>query len=155
VDAHGDEVDADGVVPAGFDGDLHLGADAVIGGDQHRITKTRRLEVEKPAETAKLGAGTWSRRRTSQRLDGLDKSVSGIDIDAVFRIRPTPPNRLLPPGHEAFPSYRLSAHKRCRAAPSTFLFAPLSQLSQTYGQLGLMRFRSFGWRQSALISAAN
>ena len=37
VDAHGDEIDADGGVPAGVDGDLELGADAVVGGDQDRV----------------------------------------------------------------------------------------------------------------------
>ena len=42
VDRHGDEVDADGVVAAGLDRDLELGADAVGGGDQHRIGKIRR-----------------------------------------------------------------------------------------------------------------
>ncbi len=36
VDAHGDEVDADRVVQPGVDGDLQLGADAVVGGDQDR-----------------------------------------------------------------------------------------------------------------------
>ena len=42
VDAHGDEVDADRVVNAGLDGDLDLGADAVIGGDEDRIDEARR-----------------------------------------------------------------------------------------------------------------
>src|SRR5206468_7585360 len=37
VDAHGDQVDADRRVPAGVDGDLELGADAVIGGNQDRV----------------------------------------------------------------------------------------------------------------------
>ena len=42
VDAHGDEIDADGVVPAGLDGDLELGADAVVGGDQDRVLEAGR-----------------------------------------------------------------------------------------------------------------
>ncbi len=37
VDAHGDEIDADRAVLAGVDGDLELGADAVVGGDQNRV----------------------------------------------------------------------------------------------------------------------
>jgi hypothetical protein len=37
VDAHGDEVDADGVVNAGLDGDAQLGADAIVGGNQDRV----------------------------------------------------------------------------------------------------------------------
>jgi hypothetical protein len=50
VDAHGDEIDADGIVDAGFDRHLELGPHAVIGGDQHRIGKARRLEIEQPAK---------------------------------------------------------------------------------------------------------
>ena len=52
VDAHGDEVDADGVEPAGVDREPELGADAVGGGDQHRVGVARRLEVEERAEAA-------------------------------------------------------------------------------------------------------
>ena len=37
VDRHGDKIDADGVMTAGLDRDLDLGADAVGGGDQDRI----------------------------------------------------------------------------------------------------------------------
>ena len=46
VDAHGDQVDADGVVAAGLDRDLDLGADAVIGGHQDRILESKWFEVE-------------------------------------------------------------------------------------------------------------
>ena len=55
VDAHGDEVDADGVVPAGLDGDLELGADAVGGGDEDRVREAGRLEIEQRAEAAEVG----------------------------------------------------------------------------------------------------
>ena len=37
VDAHRHQVDADRVVPPGLDRELQLGADAVGGGDQHRV----------------------------------------------------------------------------------------------------------------------
>src|SRR5574337_1403052 len=37
VDAHGHEVDADGVVAPALDGELEFGADAVGAGDQHRV----------------------------------------------------------------------------------------------------------------------
>ena len=82
VDAHGDEVDADGVVPAGLDGDLELGADAVVGGDQDRVVEARPLQVEQRAEAAEIGVGARPARRLGQRLDGLDQGVAGIDIDA-------------------------------------------------------------------------
>ena len=63
VDAHGHEIDADRVVDARVDGDLHLGADAVIGGHQDRVLEARGLEVEQAAEPADLRigarAGAW------------------------------------------------------------------------------------------------
>src|SRR5207237_4342744 len=37
VHAHGHEVDPDRVVPVGEEGDLQLAADAVGGGDEHRL----------------------------------------------------------------------------------------------------------------------
>ena len=37
VDVHRDQVDAHGVVPAGQERELQLGADAVGAGDQHRL----------------------------------------------------------------------------------------------------------------------
>ena len=82
VDAHGDEVDADGRMAAGIDGDLELGADAVIGGDQHRIDEAGGLEVEQAAEAADLGVGARPAGRADGRLDGLDQGVAGIDVDA-------------------------------------------------------------------------
>ena len=46
VDAHGHKVDADRTVSVGVDGDAQLGADAVVGGDQHRIAEAGPLKVE-------------------------------------------------------------------------------------------------------------
>ena len=86
VDAHGDQVDADRVEDAGLDGDLQLGADAVGGGDQHRIAVAGRLEVEQAAEAADFGVGAGPPRRPHQRLDRLDKGVAGVDIDAGIGI---------------------------------------------------------------------
>ncbi len=61
VDAHGDEVDADGIVAVEGDGDLELGADAVGGRDQDGIAIAGRLQVEQGAETAesRLGSASW------------------------------------------------------------------------------------------------
>ena len=91
VDAHGDEVDADRVVPAGFDGDLELGADAVVGGDEDRIGKAGGLEVEQPAEAADLAVGARPAGRAHQRLDLLDHGVAGIDVDACVAVGQTVP----------------------------------------------------------------
>ena len=82
VDAHGDQIDAHGVVAPGGDGDLQLGADTVVGGDQQGIAKSRRLEIEKAAEAPKSGIGAAAGGRAGKRLDGLDQGIAGIDVDA-------------------------------------------------------------------------
>jgi hypothetical protein len=69
-------------VAPGGDGDLQLGADAVVGGDQQGVAKSRRLEVEETAETAEAGVGPAAGGRAGERLDGLDQGVAGIDVDA-------------------------------------------------------------------------
>ena len=71
---------------AGLDRDLDLGADAVGGGDQHRVLEARALEVEQAAEAADLGIGARPRGRAHQRLDQLHHAVAGVDIDAGLRI---------------------------------------------------------------------
>ena len=86
VDRHGDEIDADGLVPAGLDGDLDLGADAVGRRHQHRIGKSRPFEIEQAAESADLGVGAGACGRAYQRLDQLHHAVPGIDIDTGFGI---------------------------------------------------------------------
>jgi hypothetical protein len=73
-------------VDAGIDGDLQLGADAVIGGYQHRVAEARGLEVEQSAEATDLAIGAGASRRPHQRLDLLDHGVAGIDVDACLGI---------------------------------------------------------------------
>ena len=63
VDAHGDEVDADGVEPPGLDREPELGADAVGRGDQDRVGVARGPEVEERAEAAEPGHHPGPRRR--------------------------------------------------------------------------------------------
>ena len=66
VDAHGDKIDPDRVVNARLDRDLDLCADSIIGGDENRIGKARRLEIENSAEAADFGirarAVSWRAR---------------------------------------------------------------------------------------------
>ena len=69
-------------VVAGIDGDLELGADAVIGGDEDRIDEAGGLEVEQAAEAADLGIGAGAAGGADGGLDGLDKGIAGIDVDA-------------------------------------------------------------------------
>ena len=81
VDAHGDQIDADGGVAPGVDGDAQLGADAVVGGDQDRIAVARRLQVEQAAEAAEAAVRAQAAGRLDERLDGLDERVAGVDVD--------------------------------------------------------------------------
>ncbi len=74
---------------AGIDGDLELGADAVIGGDKDGIAKARSLEVEEAAEAADLAIGTRAARRAHGRLNGLDQRIAGIDVDTSLLVRQT------------------------------------------------------------------
>jgi len=69
------------VAPRG-DGDLQLGADAVVGGDQQGVAKAGGLQVEEAAEAAEAGIRPAAGRGARQRLDGLDQGVAGIDVDA-------------------------------------------------------------------------
>ena len=71
---------------AGLDRDLDLGADAVGGGDQDRVLEARGLEVEQPAKTADFGVGTGPRGGADHRLDEIDQTIAGIDIDARIRV---------------------------------------------------------------------
>jgi hypothetical protein len=82
VDAHGDEIDADGVVLARSDRDLELGADAVGGGDENRILVAGCLEIEESAEAAEACRGAGAGRRPGERLDCFDQGIAGVDVDA-------------------------------------------------------------------------
>jgi hypothetical protein len=66
---------------SGGDGDLQLGADAVVGGDQQGVAEACGLEVEKATEAAESGVGAAAGGRAGQGLDGLDQGVAGIDVD--------------------------------------------------------------------------
>ena len=86
VDAHGDEIDADGGVQAGIDGDLELGADAVVGRHQDRVLEAGGLEIEQGAEAAEVGIRAAPPGRPRQRLDGLHQGIAGVDVDARVAI---------------------------------------------------------------------
>ena len=86
VDAHGHEIDANGGVVAGFDGDLELGADAVVGGDQNGVFEAGGLQIEQAAKAAEVGIGARPAGGPHQRLDGFDEAVAGIDVDAGIAV---------------------------------------------------------------------
>ena len=82
VRAHGDQVDSDAVMSARIDRELQLGSDPVVCGDQQRIVEPCRLQVEKAAESAKVGIGARTSRRSGERGDGTDQRIAGLDRDA-------------------------------------------------------------------------
>src|SRR5580692_4586328 len=71
---------------AGLDGDLDLGADAVVGGDQDRIGIAGGLQVEQSAEAADFSSGPGPRGPAHQRLDQFHPAVASVDIDAGCRV---------------------------------------------------------------------
>jgi len=82
VDRHGDEIDADRMMRAGFNRDLELGADTVGRGHQDRIGEAQALEVEQGAESADFCVRSRPRGRANQWLDQLHHAITGIDVDA-------------------------------------------------------------------------
>ena len=101
VDAHRDEIDPDRVVDARVDGDLELGADAVIGRDEQRIGIAGRLQVEYPAEPADIGIGARPARCLDERLDQVDEPVAGVNVDTRIGIAERVGGGFL--GHRRFP----------------------------------------------------
>jgi hypothetical protein len=81
VDAHGHQVDADGVMAVHEDGDSDLGAHAVGGGDQDRVPVFVHAQVEEAAESADFPQDAGAISGPYQGPDGADKGVSFIDID--------------------------------------------------------------------------
>jgi hypothetical protein len=73
-------------VLAGGDRHHQFGAHAVGGGNQDRIEKSSRLQVEPRAEAPEASRGAGPRRGLGQGLDRLDKRRAGIDIDAGIAI---------------------------------------------------------------------
>ena len=61
VDAHRDEIDADGVVAVELERELELGADAVGAGDQHRLAIAFG-QLEQRAEAADAGEHAGAHR---------------------------------------------------------------------------------------------
>ncbi len=86
VNAHRDEVDADGVMPVRFDGDFKLGADAIGSCDKHWIFVSCGFQVEHGTESTKPGSDAIARRRPGQRLDRIDQGLARIDVYACILV---------------------------------------------------------------------
>ena len=89
VHAHRDQINADSVVAAGFDGDLELGSDAIGRRNQYRVAIAYPLEIKKPAKSPNLGVCARAGGSPDQRLDQLDHSVAGVDINTGLRVSET------------------------------------------------------------------
>src|SRR5215470_8996855 len=83
---HGDEIDADGVMPSGFNSDLDLGTDAVRGGHQPWIAETRALQVEQSTKSANCLVGAGAGSGAHQWLDEVHHAIACVDINARLRI---------------------------------------------------------------------
>jgi len=86
VDAHRDEIDADGVVPVQRERELQLGADAVGARHQHGLPVALG-QPDQRAESADAGEHLGAHRPLRERLDPLDERVAGVDVDARFAVR--------------------------------------------------------------------
>jgi hypothetical protein len=64
-------------VQAGIDGDLELGADAIVGRHQDRVLEAGGLEIEQGAEAEVAPAAPPV---DCQRLDG-SPGIAGVDVE--------------------------------------------------------------------------
>src|SRR5262245_35322122 len=89
IHAHCDQINADGVVAAGFDCNLELGADAVGCRDQYRVAVANPLELEQSAKSADFGICARTGGSADQVLDQLHHPIAGIDINTGLRVSQT------------------------------------------------------------------
>ncbi len=82
-----DQIDADGVVPAGGPGQYRLRPDAVGRRDQDRVVHLQCLEVEQPPEATEAAEHAGTVRGLRVRLDHFDGTIAGRDVDAGGRVR--------------------------------------------------------------------
>ncbi len=83
VDAHRHEVDADAVMDAGVDGDLELGADAIIGGDQQRDpSKPAAFRSNTPPKPPISASAPGRRVALTSGLISDTSRLPVIDVDA-------------------------------------------------------------------------
>ena len=82
VHAHGHQVDAHRIVPAGVDREAQLGPDAIRARDQHGLAITVEGYFHQGAESADSAEDLATHRAAYMRLDALDQLFACIDIDA-------------------------------------------------------------------------
>ena len=115
VHTHCNQIDADRVVTAGFDGNLELGSDAIGGGNQNRVAIAYPLEVEKPAKAPNLCVCARAGGSPNQWLDQFDHSVASVDINTGLRVSE---------------SARFFCHSGSSSAPGRTLESQVAQWSE-------------------------
>ena len=86
IDAHGDQINADAVMPVIIDRELEFRADTVVGGDEQGILVPRCLQIEKSSETAQFRIRTGPRRGFGQRRYRLDQGIARRNGNTGFRV---------------------------------------------------------------------
>ncbi len=81
VGTHGDQVDADGRVPAGVDGQAQFGADPIGARHQHR-SPVARGNLHQGPKSADSGEYFRALAAPDDRLDALDQCVPDVNVDA-------------------------------------------------------------------------
>ena len=82
IDAHRDQIDADRIMAVMVDGELDLGAHAIIARHQQRVFVACRARVKKAAKPAQIRLCAGPTRRLGERANGLHQRVAGSDRDA-------------------------------------------------------------------------
>src|SRR5205807_475916 len=98
VDAHGDEVDPDGVVAVGHLGHEDLGAHSIGGGDEQRVAAVAEVGPEQAAEAADLTDHLRPEGGAHVVADAAYGLVARFDVDARRLVG----QRLLAPLHESY-----------------------------------------------------
>ena len=80
IDAHGNAVDADGVVLVQQHGDTQLGADAVGAGNQNRMLHAGAVQLKQAAEAAQTADTVLGHRAGHVLFHQLHRAVTGGDI---------------------------------------------------------------------------
>ena len=85
VHAHRDEVDADGLVTAGEEGDLELAADPVGGRDEDGLLVAAR-QPDEGGEASDAGEDLGAGGRAREGRDPANCVVAGLDVDAGLAV---------------------------------------------------------------------
>ena len=88
VDAHGDQVLADGVVLVELEGQLQLGPDTIGTGDQDRLLVVLG-QLHQGPEAADATHDFRAHGAAREWLDAFDQGIAGVDVDAGITIGKT------------------------------------------------------------------